>query len=237
VPDAPLGYSEYLPAGYGYGVARPLIVFNHGSDESGDGSDRDLNHLRTTALPAVIDQGRWPADRPFVVLMPQHDATVASPCTTADEIDAFLKFALSRYDVDPTRVYLTGVSCGAVGEWDYLGQHLGEIVAAAIPIAGDGHAALDAAGCELGRVPIWAIHGDADTIVDPSGSVDPITALQHCTDPAPVDAELTLLPHVGHAFWDVVYDTVLFHFKGGDIYAWLLDHVHAATPPAPSPSS
>lgn len=33
-------------------------------------------------------------------------------------------------------MYLTGVSCGAIGIWDYLAAHGGETVVAAVPIAG-----------------------------------------------------------------------------------------------------
>ena len=41
------------------------------------------------------------------------------------------------------RVYLTGVSCGAIGVWDYIAVHGDELIAAAVPIAGH---AVDAFG-------------------------------------------------------------------------------------------
>ena len=131
-----------------------------------------------------------------------------------------MTFAMAHYDVDPSRVYITGLSCGAIGSWGYLGAHTNERVAAAVLIAGDGHDAYSQAGCALGKVPIWAFHGDADTTVLPSGSVDPINALDACTNPAAVDAKLTLYPGVGHNSWDQTYNLS----SGNDIYAWMLGY-------------
>ena len=86
-------------------------------------------------------------------------------------------------------------------------------------IAGNGNGAFAQAGCELGRVPIWAFHGDADGTVNVSGSVNPLNALNQC-DPAPVDAKLTIYPGVGHNSWDMTYNLSAGH----DPYAWLLSH-------------
>ena len=91
----------------------------------------------------------------------------------AKEIDAFLRFALKHYGVDPTRIYVTGLSCGAIGLWNYLAAHRNELVAAAVPIAGYGIGAVELAGCDLARVPIWAFHGSADENVPVRGDVYP----------------------------------------------------------------
>ena len=44
------------------------------------------------------------------------------------DIDAFIRYAVEHYDIDEQRVYLTGQSCGAIGAWQYLAQHLDEVV-------------------------------------------------------------------------------------------------------------
>jgi len=222
VDGAPLGYMEYLPPGYGDGSARPLLLAFHGSGESGTGDTGSLYKLVGTGVPWVMVHDRWPLDRPFVVLAPQHDDSGDEACTTSDEVNDFLDFALKHYQVDPTGVYLTGYSCGAVGVWDYLGDHTNEAVAAAVPIAGDGRPAIEKAGCDLGKVPIWAFHGDLDGSMDPAGSEIPINTLKSCTDPPPVDAELTMFANQGHLVWDQIYDTTLG--SGIDIYSWLLGH-------------
>ncbi len=211
---------EYLPPGYGDGSPRPLLLALHGSGQSGSGSVGSVYSLVGTGVPWVMVHDRWPLDRPFVVLAPQHDDSGGEDCTTADEVKDFLAFALKHYTVDPARVYLTGYSCGANGAWDYLGAHTNEAVAAAVPIAGDGQPAFEQAGCDLGKVAIWAFHGAHDDSMDPIGSTVPMTKLKACTDPPPVGAELTVFPDQGHDVWDQVYDTTLG--SGIDIYSWML---------------
>jgi poly(3-hydroxybutyrate) depolymerase len=111
VDGAPLGYLEYLPPGYGDGELRPLLVFTHGGGEGGDGSDGSLDLVASLGIPPLIEAGHWPADRPFVVLSPQlPEATTNDDCGMGDDLAAFLDFAVRHYEVDATRVYLTGIS-------------------------------------------------------------------------------------------------------------------------------
>ena len=116
VEGAPLGYLEYLPPGYGDGGPRPLLVFLHGSGEAGNGSEAAMDLVDKLGVPELIAAGEWPDDRPFVVLAPQYGTEyAAADCDVADDIAAFLDFAIGQYEVDPSRVYLTGISCGAIG--------------------------------------------------------------------------------------------------------------------------
>ena len=223
VDGAPGGYAEYVPPGYGDGARRPLLVYLHGAGENGDGDDELELLFEGTGIPALIRSDRWPEERPFVVLMPQHEGgdVPGSLCPDAEEVDVFLRFATQHYDVDRRRVYLTGLSCGAIGSWDYLAAHTDEVVAAAVLIAGDGNNAVAKAHCGLARVPIWAFHGDADRTVSVYGSIRPIARLKaECTDPPPVDLRLTVYPGVGHDSWRGTYDLSAGH----DVYAWLLGH-------------
>ncbi len=213
--DANQGYWEYLPPGYGGGEDYPLLVFLHGIGENGNGSDGELNKLNNTGLPKLIKNDQWPTTRPFVVVAPQHPG---GGCPSPGEVHDFIDFAANEYDINPARVYLTGLSCGAIGAFGYLGEHLDEQIAAMVPIAGDGKGAFNKAKCELGRVPLWAFHGDADNVVNVSGTVEPITGLQMC-EPKP-DAEMVIYPGVGHDSWTMTYDLSAGH----DIYAWLLEH-------------
>ncbi len=229
VDGARNGYLEYLPPGYGDGKRRPLLVYLHGAGENGDGSEAGLELLSLASFPGLIGSDRWPEERPFVVLMPQHEGgdVPGSLCPDVDEIDAFIRFATEHYVVDPRRVYLTGVSCGAIGAWDYLAAHPNEDVAAAVLIAGDGNNAVAEAHCALARVPIWAFHGDADRTVSVFGSVRPIRRLkEECTDPPPADLRLTVYPGVDHDSGSATYDLSAGH----DVYAWMLEHTNAPDP-------
>ena len=216
---APLGYVEYLPPDYGDGEARPLLVFLHGAGESGDGTEASLDAVFRLGISKLIQNDDWPASRPFIVLMPQYAADDANDCQLADEIDAFLSFAIDNYDVDVERVYLTGISCGAIGAWDFLAVNGDDVVAATVLIAGHAEDAFAKAGCALGEVPIWVFHGEADSIVPIRFVEDRIAALQAC-DPPPEELKLTVYPGVDHNSWSRTYNLS----EGHDVYAWLLEH-------------
>jgi predicted esterase len=217
VPGTTAGYYEYLPPHYGNGALYPLLVFRHGIGENGNGSS-ELQKVLAHGPPKLIKADMWPEDRKFVVLSVQHPG---GGCATVQETDEFIKFAKDEYDVDPKRVYLTGLSCGAIGSWDYLGAHTNEDVAAAVLVCGDGRNAFKQAGCNLGKVPIWAFHGEVDATVDPKGSIETVASLKACTAPAPVDVKLTTYPGVGHDSWSMTYD---LSNPQNDIYAWLMTH-------------
>ena len=168
---APLGYYEYLPPGYGDDEPSPLLVFLHGFGADGDGSAAELENVLLTGIPELIENNGWPSERPFVVLAPQHaypqDFTPYAPCdgvvhggscsmtlqhefdhpadgsvcTTPAQVHDFLSYAIANYDIDPERVYLTGLSCGAFGAWEYVAQYGGDQIAAMVPIAGEGRPA------------------------------------------------------------------------------------------------
>lgn len=222
VEGAPLGYVEYLPPGYGDDGSRPLLIFLHGFDENGDGSQKALRRIFKLGVPMLIANDKWPESRPFVVLMPQYGTDAAQECRLADELADFLRFAVDHYDVDESRVYVTGVSCGAIGVWDYLATYKDAVVAGAVPISGHATFAFQAARCALGRVPIWAFHGAADEIVPQTHIVTPIGNLKECTDPPSVDVRLTVYPEADHDAWSRTYDLSAGH----DIYAWLLSHTN-----------
>jgi poly(3-hydroxybutyrate) depolymerase len=245
--DSPLGYLEYLPADYDDAGSSPLLVFLHGFGESGGGTAGGLQIMLVTGIPQLIVSDMWPAERPFVVLAPQHaypqeESDYApcdgvehggscamrvqhdmghpengSICMTPAEVHDFLSYATASYDVDPERVYLTGLSCGAFGAWEYVAEYGGSQIAAMVPIAGEGRPAWEAAMCGLGEVAIWAFHGDADDVVAPAGSIDTIANVVACPPPRR-DAEVSVYPDVDHDSWTRTYDLSAGH----DIYDWLL---------------
>ena len=156
----------------------------------------------------------------------QHDRgnPAVSFCTTPDEIHDLIAYAANRSNVDRSRIHVTGLSGGAHGIWEYLAEHGDEQVAAAVPIAGDGRPAWRAAGCGLGSVPIWAIHGALDDVVDPHGSIDPITELRSRAGVPNHRAKLSILPGLYHEGWNQAYSG---EFEG--IHGWMLDFSNPVT--------
>ena len=217
---SPVGYAEYVPPGYGDDEARPLLVFLHGTGEVGDGSEQMLDLVFKNGIPAMIRDDRWPAEHPFVVLAPQF---ATEDCIWTEDLDRFLSFAIDRYDVDPERVYLTGISCGGIATWNYLGEHRDETVAGAVIISAQALDALAGAGCELGRVPIWVVHGAEDDVVPVHFVEEQIEELRTCTDPEPVDLRFTVHEDLDHFAWDPTYEGT----ADDDILGWLLEQRNA----------
>jgi len=221
-PD--LGFWEYLPVGYGNTQLRPLMLVFHGVGENGDGGETDLDKVLKHGPLRHVSRDEWPlagssVGDEFIILSMQNDRS----CPTPETIDSFMRWAIEQYDVDIKRVYLTGLSCGAIGVWNYMRVNIeDDIVAAIVPIAGNGKPAWNTLQCNLGVVPVWAFHGDMDRSVTTDGTLVPLDGLSTCTDPSPIDAIKTIYPGVGHNSWTRTYDLS----EGHDIYAWMLSHTN-----------
>jgi predicted peptidase len=192
----------FLPAGFDpHGATKyPLLIFLHGSGESGD----DLNSVKVQGPPKIVESTR---DFPFIVASPQ--STAAYLGFSPAKLNAMLDELIARLPVDPDRVYLTGLSMG--GRWSYGWASLNpERFAAIAPVSGDWD--LDGA-CRLRDVPVWAFHGAKDTAVPLAGDLAMIEAIKECHG----DARISVLPDLGHNAWDTAY---------GDpaLYAWFLAH-------------
>ena len=114
---------------------------------------------------------------------------------------------MDHYEVDPARVYLTGISCGAIGAWDYFAAHGDEVVAAAVLISGHAEWALEEAGCApLAEVPVWAFHGALDNIMPIVHVEGPIDQIRSCEGADAIELELTVYPNADHDAWTRTYE-------------------------------
>ncbi len=204
---SPNGYYSYVPPSYPGTSKWPLLIALHGVGENGNQTS-ELSKVLNPGIGALLKNNAWPNTRPFIVLLPQHTGT--NNCPNANEIKAFITWAMANYAVDTKRVYLTGLS------------ELDNQIAALVPIAGNGAPAWNSKMCLLGKVPIWAFHGDADTKVNVSGTNTPMNGLATCPVPPRKDAIKTIYPGVGHNSWDQTYNLS----SGNDIYSWMLTQVH-----------
>ena len=103
-----------------------------------------------------------------------------------------------KAEIDPSRIYLTGLSMGGYGTWELAMRHP-DWFAAAAPICGGGD---ESRASILKSLPIWAFHGDQDTVVWPERSERMVAAVKV----AGGQAKLSLLPGVGHDAWSPAYD-------------------------------
>ena len=196
----------------------------HGVGENGPGDAAALNSVQNNGPPKLIKANQWPGTRPFVVLSPQHPG---GGCPTAAEVHDFLTYALGKYDVDAKRVYLTGLSCGALGSSSYFAQYGSENGRRHRSHRGRRDAHLEHQDVRIShRTALWAFHGDADptVLIDQNGSGDKgsLPKFLACPKPPKTDAQYTVYPGVGHDSWSRTYDLSAGH----DIYTWMLTFSH-----------
>jgi predicted peptidase len=195
--SSPYGYQLFLPKNYAASPSEkfPLIIFLHGSGEGGS----DLAKVKAHGPPKLVESD---PSFPFIIVSPQ--APEGESWDVA-KLDALLAVIRKNYRVDQSRLYLTGLSLGGFGTWDWAIARRG-LFAAIAPICGKSDVANAA---ELKDTPIWAFHGDNDDVVDMTGSFDMVTAVRK----AGGSPRLTIYPDTGHDSWTRTYaDPALYYW-------------------------
>ncbi len=194
-------YLLYLPADYDKADEKwPLILFLHGAGERGD----DLQLVAKHGPPKIVKQ----KDMPFIVVSPQCPKDSWWPKQNEVLIN-LLDDIVSRYNVDESRIYLTGLSMGGYGSWS-LGCDHPKRFAAIAPICGGGEPFF---GRKLKNTPVWAFHGAKDNVVPLKKSEDMVKAIER----AGGDVKLTVYPEAGHDSWTKTYNNP-------ELYTWFLSH-------------
>jgi dienelactone hydrolase len=192
-------YLLYLPDGYANDTSKkwPLLIFLHGSGESGD----DLNKVKAHGPPKLIEKGK---KFPFIVVSPQ-----APPYTgwRPDIFKGMLEDLKKKYRVDKDRVYLTGLSMGGFGTWN-ISEKYPDDFAAIAPICGGGD---ETRVWRLRHMPVWCFHGAKDDVVLPAQSERMVNGLKNYND----KVRYTLYPDANHNSWDTTYNN-------DSLYTWLL---------------
>jgi predicted peptidase len=193
-----LNYLLALPEGYEKSDKKwPLVIFLHGAGESGN----ELDKVKVHGPPKLVAQGK---SFPFILVSPQSPGRGWDP----NLLDAWLDDLLSRYKVDPDRVYLTGLSMGGFGTWAWGTAHP-ERFAALAPICGGGNPREVA---KIRELPIWVFHGAKDNTVPLRSSEAMVDALKEA---GAKDVKFTVYPEAGHDSWTEAYNDPAF-------YEWLL---------------
>lgn len=197
-----LDYLLYLPKNYQTSEQDwPLMVFLHGVGERGT----DINKVKRHGPPQLIGQGH---DFPFIVVSPQCPPKSWWPYETP-KVLALIDQIAETYRVDENRIYLTGLSMGGFGTWAIAGSHPDRFAAIA-PVCG-GAINFPFIAPNMKNLPVWAFHGDADTVVPVERSKEVVEAINK----AGGKARLTTYPGVGHNSWTQTY-------ANEELYQWLL---------------
>jgi predicted peptidase len=194
---AQIGYLLFLPQGYKESKERwPLMLFLHGSGESGT----NLAKVKVHGPPKLVESK---PDFPFILVSPQSPGRGWNN----DTLMALLDEVMSKYQVDPQRVYLTGLSMGGFGTWSLAAAHP-ERFAAIVPICGGGK---PENATKLAALPIWAFHGAKDQAVPVQRSREMVAAIRA----AGGNVKYTEYPDAPHDCWTQTYNNP-------DLYKWLL---------------
>ncbi|MCJ7751908.1 MAG: prolyl oligopeptidase family serine peptidase, partial [Armatimonadetes bacterium] len=224
VDDSPQFCRAYLPAGYTPDRTWPLIVNLHGYYAENPPSVGWWDMVRR--YDAAADLGT------AIVIHPMGRYNTSYRGIGDADVLRCIELAKSRFAVDEDRVYLTGYSMGGGGTW-HVGTRHADLFAALGPYYGgwDYHVWLDrehiagmtarerflaevessfAQADQLLNVPLWVMHGDADTLVEPAQSRYAVRLLQRWG----YDIRYQEVPGRGHEALGTE----------DSLYAWFLEH-------------
>src|SRR5688572_5283774 len=163
-------YLLYLPNEHDPLKHWPVLVFLHGGGENGT----DITEIMGHSLPALVEQESW--DWPFIVVSPQLEGGQWKE--HVDDMTAVLDRVETEFGGDRNRTYVTGLSWGGMGSWDF-GVMMPDRFAALLPLAAN--AAQTPPWDDRATVltkPIFIVHGTADTTVDDQGDIDRVADLE-----------------------------------------------------------
>ena len=223
--DSQLNYRILYPKNFDKNKSYPLTLFLHGISERGDDNELQLKYIDKVFLNTKNYN-----DFPSVIIFPQAPLTDnwSSRILTENEIrqvfpkDAkptnSLQLVIKLMDslvkedfIDNKRVYLSGLSNGAMGSFELL-KNRPNMFASAVLICGGGNAewAKDFAK----TTPVWVAHGSDDDVVLPELSINMVKQIiKHGGSP-----KFTLYENVNHESWYNVFEDPMY-------LEWLFSHI------------
>lgn len=126
----------------------------------------------------------------------------SEPSRVMSSVLELIQHMIDNYNVDPARVYVTGVSMGGGGTWDMVARHP-ELIAAAVPLAGHTPATDQLNTAVQSKVPVWA-HGS--NIDNNNPLRDTRNAIQYIEQQGGCGwvTEYQNIPH-DHTLWQRIY--------------------------------
>lgn len=214
-----LHYRMLTPLNVEAGTKYPLVLFMHGAGERGSDNNAQLTHGSELFL-----QNRETC--PAYVVFPQCDSKyfwayepqpasynaatfpVESEIAPAQQqVKELLDSLLTLPDIDPDRVYITGISMGGMATFD-MACRFPDTFAAAVPVCGGIN--VERLNANVKNIYWRIFHGGADGVVPVQNSREANTKLTA----AGADVEYIEYPGAGHDVWTPV-------FQREDFLPWL----------------
>ena len=155
----------YVPDDYDPSRSHPLVTFMHGFGARGTDNVAQVG----VDIDGLLDECKR---REAFLYAPQSPdgvwhSTTSQPGSEQVRVQQMLALARQTYNIDASRLYLTGYSAGGGGAWDTLARYDNQF-AAGVPIAGTYGVSAYRPG--LLDQPIWAFHARNDEVVSVSVS-------------------------------------------------------------------
>jgi predicted peptidase len=196
----------YLPEEYGDSQTWPLIISMHGFL----GFEPSIENVRGQSPPVWVDPE---VEFPFIVISPMAQGSWAQYHEPLNELVDFLGESLL---IDPELQFLTGLSTGATGTWQWALATPRRFIGVA-PVVGsfslNPNDPIPENICDLKDLPVWVAFSESDPLETLERSRDAIAALEDCGSTV---ARLTVYSDLDHM------DSVRKVYAGPELYDWML---------------
>ena len=211
--ESRLNYRILYPKNFDKKKSYPLTLFLHGIGERGDDNKLQLtyvdkvflnpenyhNYKSVVIFPQAPLDDNWSSrilnDNEIRQVFPENE----KPTKSLDLVIKLMDSLVKEDFIDNKRVYLSGLSNGAMGSFELL-KNRPNMFASAVLICGGGNPAwaIDFAK----TTPVWVAHGSDDDVVFPELSINMVKAIiKYGGSP-----KFTLYENVNHESWFNVFD-------------------------------
>jgi len=200
------------------------LLFLHGAGQLGNGNSA-LPLLLNDGPAKLAAQNAFPGS--FTVSGKKHSFILFTPQfktqPTVAQVKECIDFVKSNYRVDPSRIYIMGISMGSEATIE-TAVVIPSQLAAIVPIAG---IVRNYASTNKGQIlananlPVWAFHSQDDPIFPVGLASGFINTINYFTPAVP--ARLTVWPNGGHDAWTRAIDPA-YKEGGKNVYEWMLQY-------------
>ena len=211
--ESRLNYRILYPKNFDKKKSYPLTLFLHGIGERGDDNKLQLtyvdkvflnpenyhNYKSVVIFPQAPLDDNWSSrilnDNEIRQVFPENE----KPTKSLDLVIKLMDSLVKEDFIENKRVYLSGLSNGAMGSFELL-KNRPNMFASAVLICGGGNPAW--AKDFAKTTPVWVAHGSDDDVVFPELSINMVKAIiKHGGSP-----KFTLYENVNHESWFNVFD-------------------------------
>ena len=192
-----LSYLECVPSNFESDKKYPVILHLHGAGSIG-------TDIKVLYNQPIVKYAQSADGFPFVMFLPQCNVRYWE--FRFEQLQEFIHYIKELPFVDTDKIFISGISMGAIASWNILAAENTTFKKAVI-CCGAGFVFR----AKAVNASVWAFHGDTDTSVPYPEGKKMIDEMQKLGK----SARLTTFDGVGHNVWDTVYNDP-------DVYEWLL---------------